>query len=332
MGKKIKPSWEEPRWKDDNVHSPKGIERLRNEVRFGLQKKYKGLAEMMWRWEFPEGFEDMQVMSQNLVPELFMLKNGKAVWFKDPDTEQFHCLPVVMDGGVNMYGRMVRWHPMPVGYTDRPDGKEAVGALTRIRNLRLDATNSVVMLNDLHGGNDEGFIDSMIDELVDNILTTNQLQLLAKCPYVFNVTEDNVTSAKNMYLAIATDSPAVFVNALGESVAPAVQLTGVKIDPALFEIFDRFECQILEYIGFPCVPITKRAQQTVSEVTENDDKIRIRRQEKLRMREFACEQMKKVFGIEVRVVSVIDEYEEEQMKMQMDTEGEYDDGAGTESE
>lgn len=308
MGKKITPSWEKPR-KDDGVHSPKGIEKLKREVRYGLQKKYKGLAETMFRWEFPEGFEDMQIMSMNLVPELFMLKNGMAVWFQDDRTGQYHCLPLVMKGGVNMYGKMVEWSPVPVGYTDTTSIEERNEALTYIRNMRLTADNSVIMLNDRHGGNDEGFIDAMIDELVDNLLTVNQLQLIAKAPFVFNVSEDNVLSAKNFFLAIAEDSPAIFTNRLGESPDAIVESTQANIDPALFEIFDRWECQILEYIGFPCVPITKRAQQTVSEVTENDDKIYVRRMEKLRMREKACERMKELWGVDVRVYSVLDERE-----------------------
>lgn len=321
--KKIQPSWEKPRTVE-GIHSPEGIIQLKKEVKYGLQKKYKGLAETMFRWEFPEGFEDMRVMSADLVPELFMLKNGMAVWFKDDRTGQYHCLPLVMKGGLNMYGRMVEWSPVPVGYTNTPNGKENNEALAYIRNMRLNAENSVVMLNDRHGGNDEGFIDAMIDELVDNILTTNQLQLLAKAPFFFNVKEDNVLTAKKIFLNIAEDQPAIFVNQLGDDAKPVLETTNVKIDPALFEIFDRFECQILEYIGFPCVPITKRAQQTVSEVTENDDKIRVRRMEKLRMREYACEQMKKVFGVDVKVFSVVDEHEQEVQEQQEAMQDESD--------
>ena len=95
----------------------------------------------------------------------------------------------------------------------------------------------------------------------------------------------------------------------------------MKIDPALFELFDRFECQILEYIGFPCVPITKRAQQSVSEVTENDDKIRVRRMEKLKQREKACERIKEIFGVDISVVSVIDEELEKEQEQEREQDG-----------
>ena len=306
MTRRLNKSWEKAYL--DEVHSPEGVEELRRAVRFGLQKKYKGLAETMFRYDFGPGFEDMQVMSQNTVPEIFLMKNGQCVWFRDDATGQMHCLPLVMKGGVNMYGKMVAWSPVPVGWTDTLRG--ASPTMDRIRDMELNAENSVIMKNDLFGGNDEDYIDAMISELVDNTLTMNQLQLIAKAPFVFNVTEDNLVSAKNFFLAMSTDRPAIFTNAMGEKPMPVLESTNMKIDPALFELFDRFECQILEYIGFPCVPITKRAQQTVSEVTENDDKIRVRRMEKLNQREKACERIREIFGVDITVVSVIDEEEQ----------------------
>lgn len=321
MSGKIYKSWE--RQKSD-THSPQGVDVLRKEVKYGLQKKYKGLAEMMWRYDFDENFADMQIMSQDTVPEQFLLKNGMCVWFRDEATGQMHCLPLVMNGGINMYGKMTGWSPVPVGYTDTltVTGNQT---LDRIRNLKLNAENSVIMKNDLFGGNDEGYIDAMINELVDNTLTMNQLQLIAKCPFIFNVTEDNLLSAKNFFLAMSTDRPAIFTNSNGEKALPVIESTQMQIDPALFELFDRFECQILEYIGFPCVPITKRAQQTVSEVQSNDDKIRIRRREKLLQREKACERIRDMFGVDIRVHSVIDEYIEQQQMEMFTEEGENND-------
>ena len=302
---KINKHWENPKNKD-GVHSPSGVIELRKSVKYGLQKKYKGMAESMYRWEFPEGFEDMKVMSQNTMPEYVLMKNGQAVVFKDEPTGQFHILPYTFINGINMYGKPVEWNPMPIGWTDTLVG-DRPASIERIRNLRLNAENSVILKNDLFGGNDEKYIDAMIDELVDNTLTMNQLQLIAKAPFVFNVTEDNLLSAQQFFLSMSQDKPAIFTNVLGDGVQPVLESTNAKIDPALFELFDRFECQILEYLGIECVPITKRAQQTVSEVQSNDDKIYLRRMEKLNQRQLACDRMKELWGIDVKVYSVLDE-------------------------
>ena len=101
--------------------------------------------------------------------------------------------------------------------------------------------------------------------------------------------------------------PVIFTNALGDKVIPAIEKTDVKIDPALFELFDRFECQLLESVGFPCVPITKRAQQSAAEVESHEERVVGKRQERLRLRRVACERMEKMWGVKVNVISVLDE-------------------------
>ena len=302
MSRKINKSWDTRR---DEVHSPEGVVQLRENIKYGLSKKYKGLAESMFAYRYPTKCSDMRVMSQDTVPEIFLLKNGQCVWFELYD--QLHCLPLTYNGATNIYGKMSEWSPVPVGYNDTLKGTYS-SAVEEIRNLKLNAENSVIMRNDLFGGNDEAFIDAMITELVDNTLTLNQLQLLAKSPFIFSVTEDNMVSAKNFFLALSSDRPAIFVNANGDRTVPSTEKISVPIDPTLLELFDIFECQILEYLGFPCVPITKRAQQTMFEVQSNDDKIRIRRLEKYNQRKNAVDRINEMFGTDMEVYSVIDEY------------------------
>ena len=302
--KTMNPSWEKIR---EDVHSPPGVEQLKKSVKAGLTRKYAGIIESMFRFEFesPE-FEDMRIMSQDTAPEKFLYRNGECVFFKDEATGQIHCLPLVMNGGINIYGKMTAWHPVPVGYSDNLAGTYSE-EVERIRNTLLTAENSVVMKNDMFGKGDFDYVDSMVNELVDNVLTMNQLQLLASMPYVFNVTEDNVLTAKNFFLAVAEHRPAIFTNALGDKVIPAIEKTDVKIDPSLFELFDRFECQLLESVGFPCVPITKRAQQSAAEVESHEEMVFGKRQERLRLRKVACERMEKMWGVKVNVISVLDE-------------------------
>lgn len=320
---KINKSWERTR---SDTHSPPGVETLRRDVKYGLMRKYIGLAETMFRYDGLDDpkFKDMSIMSQDTVPEIFLFRNGECVWFENHGA--IHCLPMVQDNAINIYGKPSGWYPVPVGWTDNLRGDPAMKDIVEMRDTLLNAENSVVMRNDLFGGNDIAFVEAMVNELVDNVMTMNQLQLIAKCPFVFNVTEDNLLSAKNYFLALSSDKPAIFTNANGERPVPVVEVTNNKIDPALFELFDRFECQILEYLGFPCVPITKRAQQSVSEVQSNDAKIALRRREKLRQREMAVDRINEMFGTSLSVVSVIDELQED---AEMDANGtfnsDYDD-------
>lgn len=297
--------------KDADVHAPEGVEELRSSVRYGLRKYYGGIACSMFRYDRideEEQFRDMLQMSRDTVPEKYYYRNGECCLFKFGD--QLHILPYAFIGGLNLYGYPVQWHPVPVGWNSNDPSKNS-DIMNQIYNLKLDSSNSVILRNDLFGQSDLAYIDAMIDELVDNVLTVNQLQLLASSPYVFNTTEDNLLSAKQYFLSLARRLPVIFKNSLGDKVEPVIEKTDVKIDPAVFEIYDRWECMLLEHLGFPCVPITKRAQQTVSEVQSNDDKIRMKRLEKLNQRRRDWKRVNEMFGTNIEVISVIDEWTEE---------------------
>lgn len=169
-------------------------------------------------------------------------------------------------------------------------------------------------------------ISAVVSCLVDNLMTVNQLQLLAKSPFIFNVTEDNLLTAKNFFLALSQDKPAIFVNKLGDdNPVPQTEALSVQIDPSIFELYDRWDCQALTYLGYPCVPITKRAQQTVSEVQSNDSRVYTRRMEKLAQRERACELIKEVLGADISVVSTVDRRAEQAMEDAEGSEHEEDD-------
>lgn len=306
--KKVKFSWE--RGHLDEVHSPEGINDLKQTVKYALIKQYTGINESQWEWKGldDDKFKDMVLMSRGTMPEKLLNNNGTACVFEYGN--QIHILPWVDNGvGINQYGFPVAWHPMPTGWSEL--NKPNSDLYEQYSKMVLTEENSVIIRNDLFGTNDADMIEKMVSLLVDNILTANQLQLLASMPFVFNVTEDNVLTAKNFFLSICEHKPAIFTNAYGEKAVPVVENFDTKIDPSLFEIFDRFECVLLSYLGFPCVPITKRAQQSVSEVQSNDDKVMVRRKEKLRMRELACDRINGIFGTNVSVTNVVDDKRED---------------------
>jgi len=311
MSKKIDPSWE--RSKTDDVHSPAGIEQIKSTVKHGLTKLYTGINENQWRYEGLEApiFADMIAMSRGTEPEKLLNNNGIGVMFRYGD--QLHFLPYVDSGkGINQYGYPIQWHPMPAGWSEinHPDND----IFSEYSKMELTESNSVLWRNDYFGTGDKAMIDSMVSMLVDNVLTANQLQLLASMPFVFNVTSDNVLTAKNYFLSICQHKPAIFKNQLGDDIRPVIEKFDVKIDPSLFEIFDRFECSLLSYLGFPCIPVTKRAQQSVSEIQSNSEKVQVRRLEKLRMRQLACDAANRIWGTDLKVFSVIDEIREQQIQ------------------
>ena len=303
MGKKINPSWNQER---ESIHSPQGVKDLRRELKDALVRKYCGLAENMWKYNFEDfpQFEDMLLMTRDDQPEKTLMQNGIGVWFELNGQWQF--LPCVMNSEINIYGNPVGWSPIPVGYVDGIDrGKSAVR--DSIRDMKLDATNSVLMKDSLYGRSDYSVICKAVDALVDNYLTINQLTLLAKSPYVFRVGPDNILDAKNFFLAIAEDKPAIFKWNSVEELTAVTEATGVAIDTGLFDVLRQWENMLLEQLGIPGSQKTqKRAQQTVDEVNMGEDMTSLRRKEKYKYRKLAIDRLNEMAGTNVEVISVID--------------------------
>lgn len=301
MGNKINFSWERYR---QEVHSPEGVEKLRKVMRASLIKKYLSIDEMMFQYNMHEieMFRDILAMSRDKVPERWLVGNGFQCVFEYAG--QLYILPAVMNGGINMCGEMAGWSPVPVGWTEEKRGLNP--QLDAIRDLKLDWTNSVLWSNDMFGQGDIDIIEKFVDLLVDNIMTTNQLQLLAKCPFVFNVTEDQLMDAKNFFLALCSDRPAIFKDSTGER-SDIIEQTGADIDPAILDLFRHWENLLLEQLGVPgSVQNTKRAQQSVDEITMAEDKTSLRRRDKLLQRQFAVDRINELWGVGLTVLSVID--------------------------
>ena len=303
MGKKINPSWKQER---GSIHSPEGVKDLRRELKDALVRKYCGLAENMWKYNFEDfpQFEDMLLMTRDDQPEKTLMQNGIGVWFALNGQWQF--LPCVMNSEINIYGNPVGWSPIPVGYVDSIDrGKSPIR--DSIRDMKLDATNSVLMKDNLYGRSDYSVICKAVDALVDNYLTINQLTLLAKSPYVFRVGPDNILDAKNFFLALAEDKPAIFKWNSVEELTAVTESTGVTIDTGLFDVLRQWENMLLEQLGIPGSQKTqKRAQQTVDEVNMGEDMTSLRRKEKYKYRKLAIDRLNEMAGTNVEVISVID--------------------------
>ena len=306
MSKKIvDPSWKRAAFAD-TFHSPAGIRKFKECLKDGLIRKFVGMAESMWSYIFDdEAFQDFCLMSLDCEPEKTLMRT-QGCWFELPGTGQLHFLPAVLEGGINIYGNFAGWHPMPVGYVDGiDDGKDAVR--DSIRNLRLDATNSVLMRDNLFGKSDYEFIVESVNALVDTCMTISQLTFLMKAPFIIRVPQSRINDAKQFMLAIASDALYILQYADTEEMQTAVEQTGVTFDPGLFDIYRHWENQLLAQLGIPGAQVTqKRTVQTEDEIHLGDDMITLRRQEKFRMRKLAIDRLNRMFGTHAEVISVID--------------------------
>lgn len=304
MAKHINPSWD--RIDKNAIHSPDGVKELRKELKDALIRKYSGMAENLFTYSFDQfpQFEDFLLMTRDDEPEKTLMRNGQGVWFEINGQWQF--LPCVMNSEINIYGNPVGWSPVPVGYVDGVDrGKSPVR--DKIRDLKLDATNSVLMKDSLYGRSDYGIIVKAVDALVDTMLTINQLTLLAKSPYIFRVGPDNILDAKNYFLMLSQDYPAIFKYNSVEELTAVTEQTGMAIDTGLFDVYRQWENILLEQLGIPGSQKTqKRAQQNNAEIELGEDMTSLRRKEKYRYRKMAIDRLNEMAGTNVEIISVID--------------------------
>ena len=307
MSKKINPSWERVR---SELHSPKGVEDLRRSLKDALVRKYAGMAENMWMYDFekfPE-FQDFLQMNRDDQPEKTIMLSADSRWFQFKG--QWHFLPVTHEGGVNFYGNFRKWHPVPIGWNG---AKGQNDVFDEVMKLNLDDSNSVRMCDSVFGRSDWDVINTAVSALVDDMLTINQLTLLAKSPYVFRVGPDNILDAKNFFLALAEDKPAIFTYSdTGEAVEAVTEQTPATIDTSLFDVYRHWENILLEQLGIPGSQKTeKRAQQTDDEINLGEDITYLRRHEKFRVRKLAIDRLNRMAGTNVTVISVIDSLQDD---------------------
>ena len=129
---------------------------------------------------------------------------------------------------------------------------------------------------------------------------------------------DNILDAKNFFLALSEDKPAIFKWNSVEELTAVTESTGVTIDTGLFDVLRQWENMLLEQLGIPGSQKTqKRAQQTVDEVNMGEDMTSLRRKEKYKYRKLAIDRLNEMAGTNVEVISVIDS-EVDNREMELD--------------
>lgn len=283
-----------------NLHSVEGAEALKNTLRTALTNRYRTIAESMFVWTLDDNFSDMLSMTHNEIPERFLFDGGKCCTFRYAD--QLYFARVGAETSINIYGNAETWMPTVVGTSP---------ASNRINQLKLDRSDSVIVYNNKTGTGDSAVIAKFVEMLIDNIVTMNQLQILARSPYIFRINKDNLLTVKNFYLNLAEGRPVMYLEkSIGDEIKNVLERSDVKIDPSLFELYDRIECLLMEQLGLECVPITKRAQQSIAEVESNHEKIFLVKQDKLEQRQKACEEINAIYGCNISVKSALDQLDE----------------------
>lgn len=217
--------------------------------------------------------------------ELTLFGDGEAVFFKDEELG-FLCLQVAMNGGFNVY-RV-------------PIGRRAYAVNGYQRNLT--DKDSVIIYNNYLRTNSVNMVKIYAKRLyaLDRIIDVNANA--QKTPILVQGTEQQRLTLLNLYKEYDGNSPVIFgdknldLNGL-KSINTEAPYVADKIYTLKTEIWN----EALTYLGISNLNIQKKERLVSDEVTRNQGGTIASRYSRLEARRQACEQINKMFGLDISV-------------------------------
>lgn len=238
------------------------------------------LAISMFEWKnLPDGIDERFL-------ELTLFTDGKAVFFKDEIAEQYACLQVTTDGRLNKYRVPIRRRAYAVnGY-----------------NKELTIDNSVIIYNNRLRQPSIRYVNMYAKRLWDLDRTIDVNAKAQKTPIIVQCTEAQRLTLLNLYMAYDGNSPLIF----GDK---NLDLTGLKsintgapyVADKIYALKTQIWNEALTYLGISNINIQKKERLITDEVTRNQGGTIASRYSRLKARRQACEEINKMFGLNISV-------------------------------
>lgn len=215
--------------------------------------------------------------------EMCLFADGKAVFFKDEKLGHL-CLQVAISGRLNVY-RI-------------PINRRAYATNGYNKNLTID--DSVIIYNNFMRTNSKLDVEMFARRLynLDRIIDVNANA--QKTPVLIKCTEDERMTMKQLYMQYDGNEPFIF----GESDLNTQGIGVLKTDAPyvadkLYQLKTQLWNEALTYLGIMNVNTTKKERMVTDEVTRNNGGTVASRYSRLAVRQQACEQINKMFGLNV---------------------------------
>lgn len=252
---------------------------LLNDLTFRvLYDKFKLICVNEWEWTgLPEGILERHI-------ENLLFTKGFACFFKDPAMDLM-CLECDPTGHVNVYGD-------PVAYRVHGYNYQRV----------LQADDCVIIRNNKLALGSERFILHYVNKLVEAERTMDVNIKACKTPVVFTCDDKDVLSFKRLWQATDGNVPAHFVDKGLNLDAIQVFQTGVKfMGIELMDYKRSVESDLLTFLGQNNTPVDKKERLITDEAEANNQLIESFADLQLQARQEACEEINKLFGLNVSV-------------------------------
>lgn len=217
--------------------------------------------------------------------ELALFNDGMAVFFKD-EVMGYLGLQVMIGGALDVYR-------IPITRTAfAQNGYQ----------INLDPNNSVIIFNNMLHTNSILDVREMSKRLYEIQRTIDVNVIQQKTPKIITCTENQRLVMKNLYAQYMGNEPFIF----GDK---NLDLTGIKtfdttspyVADKLYDLKTQYWNEALTYLGISNVNTVKKERMITDEVQRNLGGTIASRYSRLFMRQQACEQINRMFGLNISV-------------------------------
>lgn len=243
-----------------------------------LYQHYETLALNVFKWDgLPEGIEERYI-------ERTLFSEGKALFFRDPGMS-YMCLPCFNGSQLDVYGEPLTWRAMGLNYSREYRREECV--VINNNKLRIPSFDVVYF-----------FVRKLYEaeRTMDTNIRTSKIPWLVVCD------DRKLLTYKEVLRRVDANEPAIFA---AEGLNPeSFQLFPTRAPFLGNELMDyarSVEGQLLTFLGIDNCPVDKKERLVTGEVSSNDQLVQLNADIMLEARKAACEEINKLFGLQVSV-------------------------------
>jgi hypothetical protein len=241
--------------------------------------------------------------------ELALFNDGKAVFFKD-EVMGYLGLQVMTGGALDVYR-------LPITRTAfAQNGYQ----------MKLDQSNSVIIFNNMLHTNSILDVQEMSKRLYEIQRTIDINVIQQKTPKIITCTENQRLVMKNLYAQYMGNEPFIFGDKnLDLSGIKTLDTTSPYVADKLYELKTQYWNEALTYLGISNVNTVKKERMITDEVQRNLGGTIASRYSRLFMRQQACKQINKMFGLNISVdyredMQVLDTYDADKAELSNETD------------
>ena len=253
-----------------------------------LMQQYEDMYVQMIKWE---GLPKTVPVYE---PERTLYRQGQSCAFIMPGTEDLAILPVAYGSvKLDIYGNPTEWRAFPVGNSPMADV---------IRNMQFNTENSVLLWNNQTRTGDSPYVERICSKMVALDDTIDINCLIQRTPVIFKSNGKNLLTVKNIYKNLIGGDPAIVdanyeVNNNTEVLNLGIQFIGDKLS----DQYETYHDRILRYFGIDYLPVEKQERMLTGEADSNEQELLIRRASRLEYRQYACDMINELFGVNINV-------------------------------